>query len=83
LKNPITQKLRKLLDEEGEKKITLIRSHDHNSEPVDEESKTTMKGNILSTETYPSQDLINKIHTKTLKIRNKNCQKSEYKIKYR
>jgi hypothetical protein len=85
-KNPKTLSLRKLLDEEREK-ITLLwvpgRMGIPGNEIADEEAKATLKYDLLATEKYPSQDLINWIKTEDKKTRKARCQNSENNMKNR
>jgi hypothetical protein len=71
-KNPKTLSLRKLLDEKREKAILLwVPGYMGipGNEIADEEGKADLENNILSTEKYPPQDLINWIKTEDKKTR--------------
>jgi hypothetical protein len=46
------------------------------NETTDEETKTTQENNLLPTEKYPPQDLINLIKTEAIKIRSENEMKN-------
>jgi hypothetical protein len=69
LKNPKTLSPRKILDEEREK-VNLLWEPGHTGKPGNEiagkEAKTALEDDLLSTEKYPPQDLINWIcHSKS------------------
>jgi ribonuclease HI len=71
-KNPKALSLRKLLNEVREK-VTLLWLPGHMGIPVneiaEEEAKGALKDDLLSTEKYPPQDLINWIKTEDKKTR--------------
>jgi ribonuclease HI len=69
-KNPKTLSLRKLLDEEREK-VTRLWVPGHigipGNEIADEVAKAALEDDLLATEKYPPQDLINWIKTEDKK----------------
>jgi hypothetical protein len=85
-KNPKTLSLKKQLDEEREKVILLwVPGHMAipRNEIADEEAKTALEDDLLATEKYSPQNLINWIRTEDKKTRKTRWKNSDNNMKNR